>query len=444
MTSPGHVEIHKEALADPRRTALDAVLNSATFSRSEQLRSFLRYVGELEICGRASEISEYAIGVNALSRPSQFSPSEDSTVRTRAHLLRQKLIEVYDRESLDSELRVELPKGSYVPRFVKMGSPGLIEAPRSVPALNPKPYPNWKLVLIAAGSLLFGVCATLGITAMLRPTPATLDPVIRQAWGPLVEPNASVLLCVSNPAQLAIRPVESGVVPSWYVPFPESSELRTRFGRVHPRWKNADLYLEFTETATRFGEAFGMAKASRVLGAAGVQAEVLTTRSIRLPLFVGRNLILFGTPEFSGVARNILERALFTIAYNEKIHDLSVIENSVVGGAPGREFVPTRTEKGSVEVAYGLLTVLPSEDSAGGHHRTVIISGTSSAGSHGAMEFFASTSNLKELLEKFQSEGQPAFPPAYQVVVRCASTNDNLLSYKYAAHRMLDPLALHH
>ncbi len=444
MSSPGRVEIREDGLADPRRAALEAVLHSATFSRSEQLRSFLRYVGELEISGRGSEISEYTIGVNALNRPVGFSPSEDSTVRTRAHLLRQKLIEVYDRESLDSELRVELHKGSYIPRFVQVEVPCSVDEPIALLAPGPKPDRTWRLILVAAGSLLLGICATVGVMAMLRTTPSTVDPVIRQAWGPLVEPNASVLLCISNPAQLVVRPLESGIAPSWYVPLPESSDLRTRFGRVHPRWKNSDLYMEFTETATRFGEAFAMAKASRVLGAAGAQAEIVTTRSIHLPVFVGRNLILLGTPEFSGVARNMLDKALFTISYNEKIRDLAVIEDSMADGKPGREFLPTRTDKGSVDVAYGLLTVLPSDDSAGGHHRTVILSGTSSAGSNGAMEYFAAPTSLKELLEKFRAEGQSTFPPAYQVVVRCASTSDNLLSYKYAAHRILDPLALHH
>ena len=41
-----------------KRRALDRVLNSNTFARSDQLRRFLRYVCEKEISGKTADISE--------------------------------------------------------------------------------------------------------------------------------------------------------------------------------------------------------------------------------------------------------------------------------------------------------------------------------------------------------------------------------------------------
>ena len=49
---------------------------------------------------RASEVTEYELGVEALGRPPSFTPEADSSVRTRVHALRQKLDEIcasYDR-----------------------------------------------------------------------------------------------------------------------------------------------------------------------------------------------------------------------------------------------------------------------------------------------------------------------------------------------------------
>jgi hypothetical protein len=436
MGSPGPIDLRQVTSVELRMAALEAVLNSGTFARSEQLKSFLRFVGELEISGRGAEISEYAIGVNALNRPEGFSTSEDSTVRTRAHLLRQKLQEVYERELRDAEIRVELPRGSYAPRFVPLEPP----PPPLTEAAPAQPYPRWKLALIAASALIIGIAVTM---IAIRSTSGSLDPLIRQAWGPLVEPNASVMICLSNPVHLAVRPLEKGSPPSWYAPFPGNDDLKGRFAKVQPYWKHSELFVEFTEHATRLGEAFALAKASRVLGAAGVQPEVLTTRSIHSPAFSGRNLILLGTPEFSGVARAILERAAFTIAYDQRNQDLAVVEKPEPNGT-AHSFLPVRSGggRGTIDVSYGLVTMFPSEGSAGGRHRTIIISGASSAGSHGAMEYFTSPPSLEELLQKLRAEGHSGFPPAFQVVVRCPSAGDNLRSFHYAAHRVLDAQSL--
>ena len=52
--------------AEEKREALKAVLQTVMFSRSGQLRNFLTFICEMELGGRASKISEYLIGVEAL------------------------------------------------------------------------------------------------------------------------------------------------------------------------------------------------------------------------------------------------------------------------------------------------------------------------------------------------------------------------------------------
>ena len=50
--------------------------------------------------------------------PSSYSTDDDSSVRRRAYALRQKLDRVYADELTEAKVRIEVPKGSYVPRFV--------------------------------------------------------------------------------------------------------------------------------------------------------------------------------------------------------------------------------------------------------------------------------------------------------------------------------------
>lgn len=101
-----------------KRAALEEVLHSATFVRASQVRNFLRYICEMEFAGRAETLHEYLIGVEALGRPTAYSTEDDSSVRRRAYALRQKLEEVYAKELTEAPIRIDVPKGSYVPRFI--------------------------------------------------------------------------------------------------------------------------------------------------------------------------------------------------------------------------------------------------------------------------------------------------------------------------------------
>ena len=100
-----------------KRQALAQVLQSVTFLRASQVRNFLRYVCEMELAGRGATLHEYLIGVEALGRPTAYSTDQDSTVRRRAFALRQKLAQVYAGELAHAKIRIEVPRGSYVPTF---------------------------------------------------------------------------------------------------------------------------------------------------------------------------------------------------------------------------------------------------------------------------------------------------------------------------------------
>ncbi len=143
------------SLGGPREEALRLALASQTLARSEQLRSFLRYVCEREIAGRGQEITECLIGREVLGRPADYNPLDDATVRNRAHALRRKLEELYASEAPGAPLRIELPKGSYRPRFVPVPAGDGAAAPPAVV----KP---WKLFASGAGAgLLIAAAAAM-------------------------------------------------------------------------------------------------------------------------------------------------------------------------------------------------------------------------------------------------------------------------------------------
>ena len=63
------------------------------------------------------EIKEYSIGINGLSRKSDFNPQLDPSVRIHAGRLRRALHEYYHEIGRNDPIRIEIPKGSYIPLF---------------------------------------------------------------------------------------------------------------------------------------------------------------------------------------------------------------------------------------------------------------------------------------------------------------------------------------
>ncbi|AOF92133.1 hypothetical protein [Sinorhizobium sp. RAC02] len=99
------------------RRALHAVVTSETFARSERLRSFLSYVVECELSGKAAHLKGYSIGIDVFGRPPGFDAGNDPLVRVQAGKLRKLLDLYYETEGASDPLRIRVPLGSYVPEY---------------------------------------------------------------------------------------------------------------------------------------------------------------------------------------------------------------------------------------------------------------------------------------------------------------------------------------
>ena len=118
----------------------------------------LRYVCERTFQGRADDIKEYSIAVEALGRPASFDHTRDAIVRVEAHRLRKRLESYYAGEGADRTLRITLPTGGYVPVFapVPTVAPPATERPavEAAPAAVAQPA-RWPWVAAAALLILF-------------------------------------------------------------------------------------------------------------------------------------------------------------------------------------------------------------------------------------------------------------------------------------------------
>lgn len=102
-------------------SALDAIVASPAFEASERNKRFLRFVVTEALAGRADHIKAYTIATVVFGRDASFDPQADPIIRIEASRLRRALEHYYLTAGRDAAIRIEIPKGSYVPAIVATG-----------------------------------------------------------------------------------------------------------------------------------------------------------------------------------------------------------------------------------------------------------------------------------------------------------------------------------
>jgi hypothetical protein len=97
------------------RGQLERILASDGFANSERISRFLRFTLESTLNGERDQIKEYVIGREVFDRDDRYDPRIDPIVRVEARRLRARLAEYYEGPGRGDAIRIELPKGGYVP-----------------------------------------------------------------------------------------------------------------------------------------------------------------------------------------------------------------------------------------------------------------------------------------------------------------------------------------
>jgi hypothetical protein len=405
---------------EQKRHALRRVIESRTFSRSEQLRKLLAFLCEAEIRNQGHRLTEYIIGIDALGRSPDFSPVEDTVVRNRAHALRQKLDEYYTSEGQRDEFRIQVPKGSYKPRFTRAET-----SPAQLPALARTARTRFIVVASAAALALFIAGWFTGRARSPSPVAGPMEAI----WGPILHRDAEVLICVGTPAHLLVREYPAEALRQFTPPLVAMPEQFLPWYRQrHPSHSGYDLFLMATHNSPLWGDAVGAGRVMELLGRAGARAELMPERILSLPAIRNKNLVLFGRPEYSPAVERVLEKAPLTIHYDTELRE-EVVSRRPLEAPAGVTYVSPARRRGEAVSAYGLVTVLPSEGTNGGH-RTVVFSGTNSAGTQAAVEYFTSSHHLRDLLAKLKQ-----VPSAYQVVVETSADSTIAITPRLHSHQ---------
>jgi TolB-like protein len=95
------------------------ILTSPVFQATETQKAFLAFVVNKTLAGESGEIKGYTVATQVFGRGADFDQATDPIVSIHANKLRRALEHYYLTAGKKDPLSIEIPKGSYVPNFVK-------------------------------------------------------------------------------------------------------------------------------------------------------------------------------------------------------------------------------------------------------------------------------------------------------------------------------------
>ena len=136
---------------------LDRILASDTFNDAPRLRQFLDYVVNEALSGRTDHIKGFTIAHDVFHREDPTDAQDSTIVRVEAGRLRRHLQDYYLKEGQQDPIRIEIPKGGYVPLFEEI-SPTTGESAADKPAFEPprprRPRPTRTAILAFVAIML--------------------------------------------------------------------------------------------------------------------------------------------------------------------------------------------------------------------------------------------------------------------------------------------------
>src|SRR5581483_1253986 len=196
-------DVHAAISLKERRSALDVVLRSTTFSRNPRLGKLLEYLCSTAFAGKSASLKEYPVATDVFGRPTDFDQSTDAIVRVEMHRLRKKLREFYAGEGADEPIEIVIQSGQYAPEFVERQivvpdwKEEHLSAPKAPPPISATPRRLGRVALIA--------CACVAIAAIAGGLFISSRSGTKSSAKPSIEPAAASSSIPVAPPAGAVR-----------------------------------------------------------------------------------------------------------------------------------------------------------------------------------------------------------------------------------------------
>jgi adenylate cyclase len=133
-------EVGQTVSVEAVRDQMMRILSSPQLDASARNRKFLTFVVEETLAGRGGRIKGYTVATSVFGRDEHFDPQIDSIVRIEAGRLRRSLERYYLTAGRSDPVKIEIPRGSYVPSFMVHHGERDSVSPHGAPAVLVTPF----------------------------------------------------------------------------------------------------------------------------------------------------------------------------------------------------------------------------------------------------------------------------------------------------------------
>ena len=367
---------------------VEKIISSHGLHGSESLCKLLRYLAHHALDHPGAPLKEYQIATEVFGRPPDFDPQVDSTIRVQAGRLRSKLAEYYASEGAEDQISVDLPKGTYVLSFHHRSGDAraiLNGAGRreSEEAGTQGASRNWLAAFVVASILLAASLVAIGELAFPRkavdlPLGSEGEPaavVFRTFWNPFLTGPEEPWVIFSNAAFIG-RP-ETGM--RYYNAARDSRDMI---------W---DHY-------TGVGEVLAVHNLDQVFGLLRRPIRVKRGSLFSLDDAQNNDLIFVGSPsenltllDIPGSKEFLFQR----LTSGPRRGDLAIINVHPNPGEPA--VVEASPSTSPLTEDYAIVALMPGLNPV---RSVIILAGTTTFGTQGAVEFVSRQNSVGELLSR--------------------------------------------
>src|ERR1700733_11176349 len=381
---------------EPFSQQIDKIIKSHSLRGSESLRKLLQYLATQALHHPAAPLKEYQIATEVYGRPSDFDPQTDSTVRVQAGRLRLKLGEYYAAEGAADPLVVKIPKGSYhltfearslQPKAIDAGGGPLLSVPlgeaRRTAVVEVIPT-RWRISVAVLLVALIASLITLGSVLWNRKGQSS---TVAKSGGPRA----------AGPLADFWRPFTGGTDAPWVIFSNAAFVGRPETGM---RYYNSrqDSKVAVYDHYTGVGEVLAIHALDDAFGALGRTILVKRGSLFTLDDVKDNNLVFVGSPSENLSLLDIpnMEEFVFQrVASGKRQGDLSIVNQHPKPGE-ANAYLASPSDAPLTE-DYAVIGLVPG---IGSGRYVMILAGTTTFGTQGAVEFVCRQDSVEKLLHE--------------------------------------------
>jgi hypothetical protein len=370
------------------------------------LRDLLNYLFKAH--QKQEKIKAIDIAIDLLQRKGDLKENDETVARVYVHKLRSKLADYYQKEGLNEEIILKIPKGKYELNF---------QIANQESSKLPKTLSLKTALYFASGLLLLNLIILVGFFGFSKAK--TQNPI----WADYLNNQEDINLMLSNPFFYTIRNLQTDstlVVRNFNINSKEElSNSQKLFSQDEYEIKQSDISYFANNNVSSLPLLF------KALYKSDNAIHLKTSNNINLEDIKNNNTIAITSLKSIGVFGNFLAHTSIRIPNKNSLSLLLLTKNDTLKYSAIKSYDNFYTD-------YAFLVKVPTPKGKS----LMIISDSHSIGNQGLMELITSDNLSEKIHSQYPDLG--SFPPYFELLVKVTGYQEQNLTTEIIHFKSLD------